>query len=120
MAKYRLTYFDGRGLAECTRYLLTLGGADWEDNRMSITFAPDGNHVRPEFNALKEAGALPFGQVRMFLCFFFFDFKGFLARLYFDFDNDFDDLYLIAETCASFLFCTTNLPNTDLGPHLGG
>lgn len=60
---YRLTYFDGRGLAETSRYLLTLGGANWEDKRLSIVFKPDGPPERPEFDELKASGALPFGQV---------------------------------------------------------
>ena len=62
-AHYKLTYFDLRGLGEVSRYLLTLGSANWEDNRLPIEFRPDGNHNRPEFDALKASGKLPFGQV---------------------------------------------------------
>lgn len=60
---YKLTYFDGRGLAETSRYLLALAGAKWEDHRLPIEFKPDGPPVRAEFDALKASGALPFGQV---------------------------------------------------------
>uniref|UniRef100_A0A1B6DY59 glutathione transferase n=1 Tax=Clastoptera arizonana TaxID=38151 RepID=A0A1B6DY59_9HEMI len=34
--KYKLTYFDGRGLAEPIRYLLMFSGEDFEDNRLSM------------------------------------------------------------------------------------
>jgi glutathione S-transferase len=31
---YKLTYFNGRGLAETSRYLLKYGGIDFEDVRV--------------------------------------------------------------------------------------
>eukprot|EP01126_Amoeba_proteus_P023840 TRINITY_DN2396_c0_g2_i1.p1 TRINITY_DN2396_c0_g2~~TRINITY_DN2396_c0_g2_i1.p1 ORF type:complete len:231 (+),score=56.60 TRINITY_DN2396_c0_g2_i1:3-695(+) len=58
---YKLTYFDGRGLAETSRYLLSIGGVKWEDNRLPIQMGPPV--TRPEFDALKASGVLPYGQV---------------------------------------------------------
>eukprot|EP01126_Amoeba_proteus_P023839 TRINITY_DN2396_c0_g1_i1.p1 TRINITY_DN2396_c0_g1~~TRINITY_DN2396_c0_g1_i1.p1 ORF type:complete len:211 (+),score=33.38 TRINITY_DN2396_c0_g1_i1:61-693(+) len=58
---YRLTYFDGKGLAETSRYLLSIGGVKWEDVRLSYQFGPPV--LRPEFDALKASGILPYGQV---------------------------------------------------------
>lgn len=63
MSTYRLTYFDGRGLGEASRYLLTLSGAQWEEVRLPVTFRPDGPPLKEEFDALKASGALPFDQV---------------------------------------------------------
>ncbi|KAK6024243.1 glutathione S-transferase protein [Ostertagia ostertagi] len=51
MVHYKLTYFDGRGLAEIIRQILVVGGSDFEDVRYSFE----------EFPKHKEE--LPFGQV---------------------------------------------------------
>ncbi|WKY07934.1 hypothetical protein Q1695_007435 [Nippostrongylus brasiliensis] len=51
MVKYKLTYFNGRGLAEAARQLFILADQEYEDVRLT----------REEFAALKPN--LPFGQV---------------------------------------------------------
>eukprot|EP01126_Amoeba_proteus_P023841 TRINITY_DN2396_c0_g3_i1.p1 TRINITY_DN2396_c0_g3~~TRINITY_DN2396_c0_g3_i1.p1 ORF type:complete len:211 (+),score=38.41 TRINITY_DN2396_c0_g3_i1:61-693(+) len=58
---YRLTYFDARGITETSRYLLSIGGVKWEDIRLSYQLGPP--LVKPEFDALKASGILPYGQV---------------------------------------------------------
>ena len=55
----RLRYFDCRGLAETTRYMLAIGGAEYEDDRFPFTFGTPGDFTtvkRPEFDAAQEAG----------------------------------------------------------------
>ena len=52
---YKLSYFNGRGLAECSRYLFALAGVNYEDYRF-----PD-NEERKTFLATKDK--LTFGKV---------------------------------------------------------
>ncbi|CAJ1337766.1 unnamed protein product, partial [Effrenium voratum] len=61
MPTYKLTYFDIRGLAENTRILFALGQQTFEDVRLSFSFGVPGDFStiqRPEFDAMKAAGAL--------------------------------------------------------------
>ncbi|KAE9415697.1 hypothetical protein Angca_009047, partial [Angiostrongylus cantonensis] len=51
MVHYKLTYFDGRGLAECARQLFALADQPYEDVRLT----------KEQFAPLKES--FPFGQV---------------------------------------------------------
>ena len=56
--QYKLTYFNGRGLAETSRYLFALAGVEYEDFR----YPPAANGVQsPAFEAVKDS--LPFGQL---------------------------------------------------------
>lgn len=48
MPKYVLTYFDGRGVAETSRWLFALADQEYEDRR--ITYVPGEN---PEWLKLK-------------------------------------------------------------------
>ena len=64
-APLRLRYFDCRGLAETTRYLLAIGGVKYEDERFPFTFGTPGDFTtvkRPEFDAAQEAGAFVAGM----------------------------------------------------------
>jgi len=49
----KLTYLQGRGLAETTRLLLVEAGADWEDIRIT----------QDQMKEFKAQGKLPYGQV---------------------------------------------------------
>lgn len=49
---YKLTYFNGRGLAETSRILLKVGGQEFEDFRYPITIE-NGQYIRPEWEADK-------------------------------------------------------------------
>jgi len=49
----KLTYFNLRGLAEVSRYMLHMGGATYEDFRLPIDVA---TFAKPEFDANKAAG----------------------------------------------------------------
>jgi len=40
MTKVKLTYFDGRGRAECIRILLKIGKVDFEDVRVTFSEWP--------------------------------------------------------------------------------
>ncbi|KAE9415684.1 hypothetical protein Angca_006038, partial [Angiostrongylus cantonensis] len=51
MVHYKLTYFDSRGLCECTRQLFALADQPYEDVRLT----------REQFASLKDS--FPFGQV---------------------------------------------------------
>lgn len=53
--KPTLCYFDGRGLAETARQMLTIAGVEFTDNRYNITMT-DGNFSAPEMDADKETG----------------------------------------------------------------
>jgi hypothetical protein len=44
--KMNLVYFGGRGVIEVARYMLHMGGADWEDTRFPITME-NGQYLRP-------------------------------------------------------------------------
>jgi glutathione S-transferase len=61
MSKYKLTYFDIRGLAETSRWIFKVAKVPFEDNRFSFTFGVPGDFStikRPEFDAAKKAGEL--------------------------------------------------------------
>jgi len=55
--KPKLTYFNGRGLAETSRLILAESGVEWEDKRFGD---------RSELETMKAAGLLPFGQVPLY------------------------------------------------------
>mmetsp|Transcript_19399 Transcript_19399/g.23547 ORF Transcript_19399/g.23547 Transcript_19399/m.23547 type:complete len:147 (-) Transcript_19399:8-448(-) len=57
----KLTYFDLRGVAERSRYLLAIAGVDYEDERFSFKFGTPGDFstiIRPEFDQAKASGRL--------------------------------------------------------------
>ena len=57
-AQYKLSYFNGRALAETSRYLFALAGVEYEDFR----YPPSVNGVQsPAFEAVKDS--LPYGQL---------------------------------------------------------
>jgi glutathione S-transferase len=49
---YKLTYFNGRGLAETSRMLFKAAGQQFEDYRYPIAIK-DGQYTRPEWDADK-------------------------------------------------------------------
>ncbi len=51
MVQYKLLYFNGRGLAELSRYILAIAGQEYEDARFEFS----------EWAAIKPT--TPFGQV---------------------------------------------------------
>ena len=51
MVHYKLTYFNGRGLAEFARYVFAAAGEEYEDNRFD---AEEWKDIKP---------TTPFGQV---------------------------------------------------------
>jgi len=57
--QYKLSYFNGRALAEVSRYLFALAGVEYIDHRYPS--APPGSNVRPGFDEIKDT--LPFGQL---------------------------------------------------------
>jgi len=58
--KYKLTYFNGRGYAEISRYLFALSGVSYDDCRLESP-SPGGGHPQP--GSLPEKHKYPFGQV---------------------------------------------------------
>ena len=61
----KLLYFNVRGLAETTRYMLAWGKVDYEDFRYPFTFGTPGDFStvsRPEFTADQEAGDFAAGM----------------------------------------------------------
>lgn len=64
MASYKLTYFNVRGLAETSRYMLAVAKQDYEDSRFNFSIEmkdgkPDFSTMkRPEFDAAKASGSL--------------------------------------------------------------
>jgi len=61
MPTYKLSYFDGRGVAEVTRYLFAISKTAYEDFRYPVTFGVPGDFssiTRKEFDADKRAGKL--------------------------------------------------------------
>lgn len=57
----QLRYFQGRGVAETTRYMLAIACVEYDDFRYSLTFGVPGDFStmqRPEFDADKAAGKL--------------------------------------------------------------
>ena len=61
MSAYTLTYFNARGLAECARYILKLGGEDFVDVRASR-----GEDVFEKAKAKAPFGQLPILEVEGF------------------------------------------------------
>jgi glutathione S-transferase len=60
-SRMKLSYFDARGVAETTRYVLAVSKTPYEDFRYPITFRTPGDFstiVRTEFNAALAAGKL--------------------------------------------------------------
>ena len=49
----KLTYFDGRGRAECIRHTFTIGDIAFDDHRVT----------GPDFFKMKAAGEFPFGSL---------------------------------------------------------
>ena len=62
-AQYKLTYFNGPGWGEMSRLILSATGTPFEDVRLPISFNKDAPPTYPEFQALKDAGKLPFNLV---------------------------------------------------------
>ena len=61
----RLRYFNCRGLAETTRYLLAIHNVGYVDDRFPFTFGTPGDFStvkRPEFDAAQQAGAFDAGM----------------------------------------------------------
>jgi len=59
--KYKLSYFAGRGLAECSRLLFAHAGVEFEDFRFSMERGPKGEYIRPEWDVAK--ATMPFHKV---------------------------------------------------------
>ena len=60
-SRMKLSYFDARGVAETTRYMLAVTKTPYEDFRYGLTFGTPGDFStiqRPEFDAAKAAGKL--------------------------------------------------------------
>ena len=60
-SRMKLSYFDARGVAETTRYMLAVTKTPYEDFRYGFTFGTPGDFStvqRPEFDAAKAAGKL--------------------------------------------------------------
>jgi glutathione S-transferase len=61
MSSFKLSYFDGRGVAETVRYCFAVSKTEYEDFRYAITFGTPGDFStmqRPEFDAAKTDGTL--------------------------------------------------------------
>ena len=61
----RLRYFDCRGLAETTRYMLAIAGIEYTDDRFPFTFGVPGDFTtvsRPEFDQAQAAGEFAAGM----------------------------------------------------------
>ena len=59
-SRMKLSYFDARGVAETTRYMLAVTKTPYEDFRYGLNFGTPGDFStvqRPEFDAAKAAGA---------------------------------------------------------------
>ena len=61
MSTYKLTYFNGRGLAETSRLVLAATGTPYEDARLPFALV-NGVYVMDEFKAIKST--LPMLQAR--------------------------------------------------------
>merc|ERR1719486_1043995 len=60
-SRMKLSYFDARGVAETTRYMLAVTKTPCEDFRYGFTFGTPGDFStvqRPEFDAARAAGKL--------------------------------------------------------------
>ena len=53
MPSYKLIYFDGRGRAECSRYIFAQAGVEYTDERLN----------EEEFMKVKSSGCLPAGSL---------------------------------------------------------
>lgn len=62
MASFKITYFNGKGLAEGSRLLLSATETPFEDHRYPFEVV-DGKYIKKEFEADKAAGVFPMGQV---------------------------------------------------------
>jgi glutathione S-transferase len=65
MPQLKLLYFDVRGLAETTRYMLAWAKVEYEDFRYPVTFGTPGDCstvARPEFDAAQAAGDFAAGM----------------------------------------------------------
>ena len=61
----RLRYFNCRGLAETTRYMLAIGGIEYTDDRFPFSFGTPGDFStvsRPEFDEAQRAGQFAAGM----------------------------------------------------------
>lgn len=59
--KYKLTYFNARGVIETARMMFAAAGVEYEDHRFPFSFGTPGDFStiqRPEFDAAKAAGEL--------------------------------------------------------------
>lgn len=59
--RFKLTYFNLRGVVEVSRYLLAISDTPYEDVRYSLEFGTPGDFstiIRPEFDTAKAAGTL--------------------------------------------------------------
>ena len=56
MAQMKLVYFNARGVIECARVMLRIGGVAFEDCRLSMTPKEGGGWEAPEFAAMKASG----------------------------------------------------------------
>lgn len=57
--RYRLIYFDARGVAERARLMFAIAGVEYEDFRYGFRFDRPGDYstmCRPEFEADKNSG----------------------------------------------------------------
>ena len=67
--KYNLVYFNLRGLAEVSRYILNIAGVDFKDSRYDIHIN-NGEYSKPEFDKdnannllVKSMGKVPYLEV---------------------------------------------------------
>ena len=53
---YKLTYFNARGRAETTRYMLKLADVEFIDNRIDRSWSEDRKSKKPQITPLCEMG----------------------------------------------------------------
>jgi glutathione S-transferase len=62
--EFKLSYFNGRGLAECSRLIFAHAGQDFEDKRYSLERGPKGEYIRAEWDSVKgDASKFPFHKM---------------------------------------------------------